>query len=88
MSQRRTAETGHPILHASISRITAVVDADGRVLERNRLFGNHVTTGTLETRSGSTPSLEFGAWVLLGCLLGLLGAAWVAQRRGAREARP
>jgi apolipoprotein N-acyltransferase len=88
MSQMRAAETGRPILHASISGITAVIDADGRVRQRSRLFVNQVTTGTIETRSGSTPYLELGDWVLVGCLLGLVGAAIVAQRRGSREGRP
>jgi apolipoprotein N-acyltransferase len=88
MSQMRAAETGRPILHASISGTTAVVDADGRVQQRSRLFVNQVTSGTIETRSGSTPYLRFGDWVLLGCLLGLMGTAIVAQRRGGREGRP
>jgi len=88
MSQMRAAETGRPILHASISGITAVVDADGRVRQRSRLFVNQVTSGTIQTRSGSTPYLEFGEWVLAGCLLGVAGAAIVAQRRDGREGRP
>jgi apolipoprotein N-acyltransferase len=88
MSQMRAAETGRPILHASVSGITAVVDADGRVLQRSRLFVNGVTAGTIETRSGSTPYLELGEWVLVGCLLGLVDAAVVAQRRGNRRDRP
>jgi apolipoprotein N-acyltransferase len=88
MSQMRAAETGRPILHASISGITAVVDADGRVQERSKLFVNEVTAGSIETRSGSTPFLRFGEWVLLGCLVGLVAAAGVAQRRGSREGRP
>jgi apolipoprotein N-acyltransferase len=62
-----------------------VVDADGRVEERSELFVNEVTRGRIETRSGSTPYLRFGEWVLVGCLLGLVVAAVVAQRRGARR---
>jgi apolipoprotein N-acyltransferase len=85
MSQMRAAETGRPILHASVSGITAVVDADGRVDERSERFVNRVTAGRIETRSGATPFLRFGEWVLLGCLVGLVVAAVVAQRRGARR---
>ena len=88
MSQMRAAETGRPILHASISGVTAVVDADGRVRQRSRLFVNQVTVGTIETRSGSTPYLRLGDWMLLASSLGLVGAAVVAQRRGRREGRP
>jgi apolipoprotein N-acyltransferase len=85
MSQMRAAETGRPILHASISGITAVIDADGRVAQRSELFVNQATTGTIETRTGSTPYLRFGEWVLLGCLVGLVVAAVVAQRRASRR---
>jgi apolipoprotein N-acyltransferase len=88
MSQMRAAETGRPILHASISGITAVVDADGRVRQRSRFFVNQVTTGTIETRTGSTPYLRFGDWVVLASLIGLVGTAIVAQRRGRGEVRP
>jgi apolipoprotein N-acyltransferase len=85
MSQMRAAETGRPILHASISGITAVVDADGHVHQRSELFVNQVTSGSIETRSGSTPYLRFGEWVLLGCLVGLVAAAVVAQRVRLRD---
>jgi apolipoprotein N-acyltransferase len=88
MSQMRAAETGRPILHASISGITAVVDADGRVHQRSELFVNQVTTGSIETRSGSTPYLRLGEWVLVGCAAGLVVAAVVAQRRWSRRGRP
>ena len=87
MSQMRAAETGRPILHASISGITAVVDADGHVRQRSELFVNEVTTGTIETRSGSTPYLRFGEWVVVGCLVGLVAAAVVAQRASVRASR-
>jgi apolipoprotein N-acyltransferase len=62
-----------------------VIDADGRVAQRSELFVNQATTGTIETRTGSTPYLRFGEWVLLGCLVGLVVAAVVAQRRASRR---
>lgn len=88
LGQMRAAETGRPVLHAAISGITAVIDADGTVRDRSELFVNRITQGSIETTSGRTPYVRFGEWVLAGCLLGLLVAAVVSQRRGSRRARP
>ena len=40
LSQMSAAETGRPVLHASISGITAVIDADGSVAGTTQLFRN------------------------------------------------
>ena len=53
--------------------------------QRSELFVNQVTRGRIETRSGSTPYLRFGEWVLLACLVGLVVTAVVAQRRSSRS---
>lgn len=81
--QIRAVETGRPVLRASISGISAVIDADGTVLARQGLFDNGILQGTIVTRTGTTPYVRFGEWVLLGCLaaLGVAGASLV--RRGA-----
>ena len=83
-SQMRAAETGRPVLHASISGITGVVDADGDVRDTSELFVNKITTGTIATRSGETPYVRFGEWVLLlcaaGCVIAAAGAAWRTRR--------
>jgi apolipoprotein N-acyltransferase len=81
LSQMRAAETARPVLHASISGITGVVDPDGDVHDTSHLFVNKVTTGTVATVTGDTLFVRFGDWVLLACGLGLIGAAGVAARR-------
>ena len=40
------AAIGRPVLHASISGITAVIDADGVVHQATELFHNAVVAGT------------------------------------------
>lgn len=85
LSQMRAAETARPVLHASISGITGVVDPDGDVHDTSRLFVNKVTTGTVATVSGETLFVRFGDWVLLACGLALIAAACVAAR-GSRSA--
>ena len=81
LSQMRAAETGRPVLHASISGITGVVDAGGDVHDTSRLFVNKVTTGTVETSTGETLYVRFGDWVVLACGLALVGAAVVGLVR-------
>ena len=81
LSQMRAAETGRPILHASISGITAVVEEDGTVRTDSRLFVNGVTEGTITARSGSTPFVRYGDWALVACGLLLLGAVVMVFKR-------
>jgi apolipoprotein N-acyltransferase len=80
-SQMRAAETGRPLLQASISGITAVFDASGHRLRHTSLFRNTVVTGTVTTTTGQTPYVRFGDWTVWGSALVLLGAVAVAGRR-------
>jgi apolipoprotein N-acyltransferase len=75
------------VLHAAISGISAVIDADGRVVRHTGLFEREIVEGRLATTSGTTPFVRFGDWVVAGCLLGVLGTAGFAQRRWVRSGR-
>ncbi len=81
LSQMSAAAIGRPVLHSSISGITAVIDADGNVHRTTRLFHNAVVTGHITTMRGETPYVRFGDWVEWLSLLGLLGAVVVAVTR-------
>ena len=63
LSQMSAAAIGRPVLHASISGITAVIDADGVVHHTTDLFQNAVVTGRVTTVTGETPYVRFGDWV-------------------------
>jgi apolipoprotein N-acyltransferase len=65
-AQIRAVETGRPVLQASVSGITGVVEADGRVIATQPLFENGIVSGTISTRGGMTPYVRFGDWVLWG----------------------
>ncbi|MGZ6995031.1 MAG: apolipoprotein N-acyltransferase [Acidimicrobiia bacterium] len=91
VSQMSAAAVGRPVLHASISGITAVIGEDGNVTRSTRLFHNAVVTGRINTVRGETPYVRFGDWVEWACLIGLAGALVVAltrRRLSASEPHP
>ena len=89
LSQMSAAAVGRPVLHASISGITAVIDAHGDISQTTHLFQNAVVTGRVTTVRGETPYVRFGDWVEWACLIGLAGAVVVAvSRRRLRASAP
>ena len=85
-SQMRAAETGRPVLQASVSGISAVIDASGDVLETSPLFRNGTISTVVTTMTGETPYVRFGEWALWGSALALVVAAVVGRRRLLRTA--
>jgi len=86
LSQMRAAETARPVLHASISGITGVIDPQGGVHDTSELFVNRITSGTIEATTGETPYVRFGEWVLLACVIALLVATGIGASRPRRDA--
>jgi apolipoprotein N-acyltransferase len=84
LSQMRAAETARPVLHASISGITGVIDPDGTVHDTSKLFVNKVTTGTIATTTGETPYVRLRDWVVALSLVALVVVALVGERRARR----
>jgi apolipoprotein N-acyltransferase len=74
-SQMRAAETARPVLQASVSGISAVIDPDGTVHDRTKLFERAIVQGTVDTTTGETPYVRFGDWIVAVSALILLGAA-------------
>jgi apolipoprotein N-acyltransferase len=86
LSQMRAAETARPVLHASISGITGVIDSKGGVHDTSELFVNKITSGTIQARTGETPFVRFGEWVLGASMLALLAVAIISRSRRPRDA--
>jgi apolipoprotein N-acyltransferase len=80
-SQMRAAETGRPVLQASVSGISAVIEPDGTVHDATKLFQAAIVTATVPTTTGETPYVRFGDWVVLDCALALLVVTVIAVRR-------
>jgi apolipoprotein N-acyltransferase len=69
----RALETGRPMLRATNTGISALIDHRGRLLGRSPQFEAFVLSGVIEAREGVTPFARFGNLpVFVGC--GLLCA--------------
>ncbi len=86
-SQMRAAETARPVLHASVSGITGVIDASGKVVRTNPLFHNAVVQGRITAMTGETPYVRYGDWVVWGSGFVLLGAVVTGLTRRTLGAR-
>ena len=77
MSQLRAVETGRAVVHAAISGISAVIQANGKITEEAGLFRPALlrarlplaTGETLYARYGSAIEIAIGAGALLFTLL-------------------
>ena len=87
-TQMRAAETGRPFLQASISGISAVIDAGGDVRNTTKLFHRTIVSDTITTTTGETPYVRFGEWAVAVSALLLLGAAVVSRVRRPRATFP
>ncbi len=81
LGQMRAAETGRAVLQASVSGISAVIDPDGSVHDRTKLFESAVVTASVPTSTGETLYVRFGDWVLLLSAVAVVVVTIVAVRR-------
>ncbi len=74
IGQLRAAETGRPVVQAAISGISAIIDANGVVHQRTRLFDRTVLEATVTATSGETPYVRYGEWIIWTSGILLAGA--------------
>lgn len=83
MARMRALETGRPMLRATNTGVSALIDHRGRVLERSPLFEPAALEGRVTPRQGATPYVLWTDWPVVGVtFVGLLGVAAAAMRRG------
>lgn len=85
-SQLRAAEQRMWVAHASISGISAVVDPEGRVLEKTPLFQPAVLTPTVQFATSTTLYARLGDWVPVLAIIAVV--AFLAAPALRRRARP
>jgi apolipoprotein N-acyltransferase len=81
LGQMRAAETGRAVLQASVSGISAVIDPDGSVHDRTKLFESAVVTASVPTSTGDTLYVRFGDWVVLLSAIAVVLVTIAAARR-------
>lgn len=85
IAQLRAAETGRPMLRATNTGMTAIIDARGNVTSALPPFTTGVLTGEVQAYQGSTPYIRFGDWPVLGLLLLSLALALRPGVTGRRQ---
>jgi apolipoprotein N-acyltransferase len=82
ISRMRVFETQHPMLRATNTGATAIVDARGRVTHALPFLQVGALTGEVQGMQGVTPFIRWGNGpaIILASLLGLAGAV-LARRR-------
>ena len=82
ISQLRALETGRPMLRATNTGATAVIDRHGRVSAQLQPYTRATLMATVQGSSGATPYIRFGNKLVLGLILLALASAWLLARKG------
>lgn len=80
ISQMRALETGRPMLRATNTGATAVIDAKGQVVTQLRPFERAVLSADVQGFEGLTPYCLYGNILVITLCAVLLLAAWIMGR--------
>ena len=81
ISQMRALETGRPMLRATNTGATAVINPKGQVLAELAPFTRAMLPVAVQGYQGQTPYILFGNKLLLALTLAALALAWLLARR-------
>ena len=81
-SRLRAIESGRWVAQVAPTGFTAVIDDDGKVLERTAVSEARVIQREVELREGLTIYTRWGNGPAIGLAVALIVAGWVIQRRG------
>ncbi len=89
ISRMRSLETARPMLRATNTGMTAVIDHRGRVLGSLKPFTAEALTANVQATSGLTPYVRSGNWPAISAsVLLLLSGLSLGQRRRDAPGRP
>jgi apolipoprotein N-acyltransferase len=77
ISQMRALETGRPMLRATNTGTTAVIDQKGKVVARLPQLASGVLTASVQGYQGMTPYIRAGNSLMLALALAMLGLGWL-----------
>lgn len=82
----RALETARPMLRATNSGITSIIDHHGTELARLPWFTRGVLEGSIAGRVGTTPYVRYGDVLPVVTALAIAAASFMLGRRGTKEA--
>ena len=80
MARMRAKETGRPLLRATNTGISAIIDHGGQITARSSQFEEAVITGSVIPRQGATPYVLLGNAPVVVYTLACLLFSWIAGR--------
>jgi apolipoprotein N-acyltransferase len=84
IAQMRALESGRPMLRATNTGVTAIIDHRGHIAASAPGFANEIVRGEVLGRRGATPYVSWGNYGFLALSALMIGGALLA-RRGARH---
>jgi apolipoprotein N-acyltransferase len=81
VSQMRSLETGRPMLRATNTGATAIINPKGEVIAQLPPFERGILTASVQGYKGLTPYILVGNKLIVALALLALGAAWLLGRR-------
>jgi apolipoprotein N-acyltransferase len=81
MSRMRAIETGRPMLRATNTGVTAIIDARGNVTARLPVFTEGALGGSVTGRRGATPYIRAGNYPVVVLCLAILAWCVSGQKR-------
>ena len=83
-SQMRALEMRRPMLRATNTGATAVIDGRGRIVAQLAPFSFGTLAASVQGYKGSTPFILFGNALVIGLALAMLSTAWLLHRKTRR----
>ncbi|HEY0848119.1 MAG TPA: apolipoprotein N-acyltransferase [Noviherbaspirillum sp.] len=80
ISQMRAIETGRPMLRATNTGATAVIDPKGDIVAQLAPFERNTLSATVQGYRGLTPYALYGNALVIGAVILLLSGAWFSSR--------
>jgi apolipoprotein N-acyltransferase len=85
ISQMRTLETGRPMLRATNTGATAIINGAGVIVEQLPVNTYGVLSAQVQGTAGSTPYILWGNKLFLALAALSLGGAWFWARRAKNQ---
>ncbi len=86
MARMRARETERYLLRATNTGISAIINAEGKIIAQSPQFEMATVTGAVEPRSGATPYVRWGNWPVWILSTGLLLVVWRGKGNDVKQA--